>query len=153
VSITTARSYPSCHTRIRPTPILMYTVAKKPCSLLFTCTRKLSYSHTFGLSTILLSRRTHEIGIHKILGASPSDIFLLLLKEFVNTVIIAAVIAIPIIYVTNLRWLDNFSCHTALTITTFIYTLLLALCIMLLSICYQTIKTMISDQIQSIHHV
>ena len=106
----------------------------------------------FGLSSLLLSRLTHEIGIRKILGASQSGIFWLLSKEFFYTVAIAAVFASPLTYWVADRWYANFSFYLPLPATSFLYAVLLSLVIMLVTIFHQTIKTVVSDPVRIIRY-
>ena len=97
----------------------------------------------YGLTTLLLSRRTLEIGIRKVLGASPSGIFWLLSEESTHTVAMVAVVATPLTYLLAGLWLDNFSFHIALSATTYLYSILLDLAIMFSTMSYQTFKTLI----------
>ncbi|MGE5352737.1 MAG: ABC transporter permease [Acidobacteriota bacterium] len=62
----------------------------------------------FGLLTFLIKSSLKEIGIRKILGASGISLIILLLKEFYNLSLVAALIAIPIAYYLSAKWLSNF---------------------------------------------
>jgi putative ABC transport system permease protein len=59
-------------------------------------------------------RRTKEIGIRRINGASPSSIFALLSANMVRWIIIAGMIAVPMAYFVTSDWLNNYSNHTSL---------------------------------------
>ncbi len=61
-----------------------------------------------GLSSFTVSRRTREIGIRKVMGASVSRLVFLLSRDFVKLVIIANVIAWPLAYYSMNRWLQDF---------------------------------------------
>ena len=61
----------------------------------------------FGLAAFTAEDRTKEIGVRKVLGASTSNIFTLLLKEFVKWVIISTIIASPIAYFSMKTWLQR----------------------------------------------
>lgn len=63
----------------------------------------------FGLATYAVERRTKEIGIRKVLGASIGSITSLLSREFIQLVVIATVIAGPIAWYLANQWLQNFS--------------------------------------------
>jgi putative ABC transport system permease protein len=63
----------------------------------------------FGLITLMLSERTKEIGIRKVLGASVGQIVLLFSKQFVLLVGIAFLIAAPLIWYGGQQWLQNFA--------------------------------------------
>ena len=61
-----------------------------------------------GLSSFTVSRRTHEIGIRKVMGTSISRLVFLLSRDFVKLVIIANVIAWPLAFYSMNRWLQDF---------------------------------------------
>ncbi len=63
----------------------------------------------FGLSALLLSQRTKEIGVRKILGATMVNIMHIVSKDFVYLLIVANVIALPIVVYLGGKWLDNFA--------------------------------------------
>ena len=63
----------------------------------------------FGLTMFATIQRTKEIGIRKVLGASVSNIVLLLTKDFVKLVAIACVIAFPLAWWVMNNWLHDFS--------------------------------------------
>ncbi|HET6568638.1 MAG TPA: ABC transporter permease, partial [Rhodothermales bacterium] len=64
---------------------------------------------TFGLVTLAVSRRTKEIGIRKVLGASAPSIVTLLSKDFLKLVFIAFILAVPVAYFAMSRWLQDFA--------------------------------------------
>jgi putative ABC transport system permease protein len=59
-------------------------------------------------------RRTKEIGIRRINGASPQTIFLMLSKDVIQWVVLAGIIALPIAYYITSDWLNNYANHTSL---------------------------------------
>ena len=62
----------------------------------------------YGLSAFTVERRTKEIGIRKVMGASVTDIIKLLIWQFSQPVVIANIIAWPIAIYMMLRWLESF---------------------------------------------
>ncbi len=62
-----------------------------------------------GLASFSIQQRTREIGIRKILGATVSDIVLLLSKDFMKYVLLANVIAWPLAYLAMAQWLQNYA--------------------------------------------
>jgi len=62
----------------------------------------------FGLISFIIERKTKELGIRKVLGASARSLVFLLSKEFLKAVIIANIIAWPIAWMAMNNWLDNF---------------------------------------------
>ena len=65
----------------------------------------------FALSIAAAERRTKEIGIRKAMGASSTDIVLLLLWQFLKPVLCAVVIAVPLAWVLMQRWLSGYAYH------------------------------------------
>lgn len=63
----------------------------------------------FGLASYIAEARIKEIGIHKVLGASVTNICTMLSKDFVKLVIISLVIASPIAWLAMSKWLENFT--------------------------------------------
>jgi len=94
----------------------------------------------FGLASFTAERRTKEIGIRKTLGASVSEVILLLSKEFTRWVLVANIIAWPLAYFAMNRWLQNFAYRIDIGLGTFVLAALLALAIALLTVGYQAVK-------------
>ena len=69
-----------------------------------------------GLASYVAERRTKEIGIRKVLGASVSQLWQLLSKDFVVLVVLSSLIAIPIAYYFLHGWLQNYEYRTALSL-------------------------------------
>ena len=63
----------------------------------------------YGLSLFATTQRTKEIGVRKVLGASAGSLFLLLSKDFLRLVLIAAVIACPVAYLGVQQWLGGYA--------------------------------------------
>jgi putative ABC transport system permease protein len=66
----------------------------------------------FGLSSYMSERRTKEIGIRKVMGASVLQILQMLFSTFLQLLVIACVVAIPLAWFTMHRWLEDFSYRT-----------------------------------------
>lgn len=63
----------------------------------------------FGLSTYSAEQRTREIGIRKVLGASSQNVLLMLSRQFMMLVLLAFVIAVPLVLWTMNHWLNDFA--------------------------------------------
>ena len=63
----------------------------------------------FGLTTYAAEQRVKEIGIRKVLGASISGIVVMLSKDFLRLVTIAALIAFPVAWFSMNHWLKDFA--------------------------------------------
>jgi len=104
----------------------------------------------FGLSAYTAQQRFKEIGVRKVLGASVSNLVLLLSKDFIKLVVIAFIIASPVAwYVTN-NWLNDFAYRIEISSWIFIATGLLAVIIALATISFQAIKAAISNPVKSL---
>ena len=103
-----------------------------------------------GLVIYTTERRTKEIGIRKVLGASVSQIFGLLSSSFLKLVAIAVLIASPIAWVVVKNWLDNFAYHIDLQIGLFIFAAILATGFAFLTLCVQSVKTALANPINSL---
>src|SRR3569833_1875719 len=78
----------------------------------------------YGLISLITVRRTREIGIRKVLGASGSGLALLLTREFFVLMGLAALVALPLAGWGLYRWLSTYAYHTSLTVDMFFLPLL-----------------------------
>ena len=106
----------------------------------------------FGLASFVADRKTKEIGIRKVLGASVPGLIGLLSVNFTKWVLISNVFAWPIAYFFMSNWLKSFAYRINLSIWVFIFSGLTALAIALLTIGYQTYKAATANPIESIRH-
>lgn len=94
----------------------------------------------FGQASFAARKRTKEIGIRKALGASTTNIVLLLSKEFARRVLIANLFAWPLAYFFIRRWLDGFSYHVPVDFFVFVYSAIIALIIAIFTVSFQAFK-------------
>ena len=104
----------------------------------------------FGLSLFATAQRTKEIGIRKVLGASVSNIVLLLSKDFIRLVIIAFVIASPIAWLVMHNWLRDFAYRININWWIFVLAGFLSFIIALFTISFQAIKAAIANPAKSL---
>ena len=94
----------------------------------------------FGLASFMAARRSKEIAIRKVLGASIWNVMRILSREFIVLIVLANIIAWPLgLFVMN-RWMRNFSYHTRIGLGVFIAAGTVALAIALLTVSYQTFR-------------
>ena len=104
----------------------------------------------FGLAAYTAARKTKEIGIRKVLGASINSIVVLLSKDFIRLVIIALLIASPVAWYCMNRWLQDFAYKVTITVWVFAGAGIAAILIALLTISLQAIKAAIANPVKSL---
>ncbi|WP_232073895.1 ABC transporter permease [Spirosoma aureum] len=104
----------------------------------------------FGLSSFMAEQRTKEIGIRKVLGASVTNLWQLLSKDFLVLVIVACLITIPIAYYFMNSWLQHYTYRVELSWWIFAVAIVGALFITLLTVSFQAIKAAMLDPVKSL---
>jgi len=94
----------------------------------------------FGLTSFMLQRRTKEIGIRKSMGASVTEIYILITRNVSILVLIAAVIATPLIYLIADKWLQNYYFRINPGVLDFLAGFLLVFILAITTISYRTLK-------------
>jgi len=105
-----------------------------------------------GLSAFVAEQRTKEIGIRKVLGASDSGIWLLLVSEFMKWVLIASVIAWPLSYVIIHKWLQGFACRANVGIWIFGLSTGAAFFVALMTVTYQSVRAATADPVRALRY-
>jgi putative ABC transport system permease protein len=103
-----------------------------------------------GLSLFATAQRTKEIGVRKVLGASVSNIVMLLSKDFIKLVVIALVIASPVAWYIMHTWLQDFAYRINISWWIFFAAGLLAVLIALATISFQAIRAAIANPAKSL---
>ncbi|UCE18452.1 MAG: ABC transporter permease [Gemmatimonadota bacterium] len=106
----------------------------------------------FGMTAFIAQQRKKEIGIRKVFGAQVPGILLLLGTEFLKWVCVANIIAWPFAYYAGQKWLNNFAYRISLSVSTFISAGVLAICIALLTVSYQSIKSALANPVESLRY-
>ncbi|MFC2133202.1 ABC transporter permease [Bacteroidota bacterium] len=106
----------------------------------------------FGLAAFMAEKRTKEIGIRKVLGASIPNIIILLIKEFSKWVLYANIIAWPIGYYLADKWLTNYAYKIDLTPWIFLATGSIALIISILTVGFQAIRSAKTNPVDSLKY-
>jgi len=106
----------------------------------------------FGLAAFVTEQRTKEIGIRKALGASVSEIVIILSKQFTKWVVFANLIAWPVAYYIMNKWLENFAYRIELNLWVFVLSGLSALLIALITISFHAVKAATANPIKSLKY-
>lgn len=104
----------------------------------------------FGLAAFTAERRTKEIGIRKVIGASVFNLWKLLSKDFVMLVMLSCIIAIPLAYYGMTQWLNNYEYQTEIPWWIFLVSGLMAFTITLITVSFQAVKVAIMNPITSL---
>lgn len=104
----------------------------------------------FGLGMFTAQKRTKEIGIRKVLGATVLNITTMLGKDFLKLVFISILIASPVAYYLSYQWLQDFTYRTNISWWVFIVAGLTAMLIALLTVSFQAIKAAIANPVKSL---
>jgi putative ABC transport system permease protein len=103
-----------------------------------------------GLSSFAITQRVKEIGIRKVLGAGTGTIVVLLSKDFLKLVIIAALIAFPVAWLAMSKWLADFAYRISISWWIFIVAGVIAAAIALLTVSIQAIKAAMANPVKSL---
>lgn len=104
----------------------------------------------FGLATFTAEQRAKEIGIRKVMGASVSQVMVLLSKDFTKLVAIAFIIAIPVTWYTMTQWLEGFAYRINFDFRIVGIAGGLAILVALLVISFQSVKAALENPVDSL---
>ena len=104
----------------------------------------------YGLAYLVAMQRTKEIGIRKVLGAALNQLLVLLARDFVKLIAIAAVLAIPVTWFIMTKWLNGYAYHISIDLWALLLPVFAILLISLLVISYHTIKAAVTNPAKSL---
>ncbi len=104
----------------------------------------------YGLISFVTIRRTKEVGIRKVLGASVSQVVAMFSRESIALVLMSFLVAAPVAYYFMGQWLQEFAYHIELSWWIFALGAILTIAIALLTISFQTVKAALSNPVESL---
>jgi putative ABC transport system permease protein len=104
----------------------------------------------FGLASFTAERRTKEIGVRKVLGASVTSITCLLSKDFLKPVLLSVVLAFPVSWWVMFNWLKDYEYKTTIHWWVFALAGLLVLLIALATVSFQSVRAAMANPVKSL---
>jgi putative ABC transport system permease protein len=104
----------------------------------------------FGLAAYIAEQRNKEIGIRKVLGASVSQVWILLTKDFILLVLISCFIASCVAFYFLHQWLQGYDYRVTLGPGVFIMAAMVAIAITIITISFQAIKAALINPVTSL---
>ncbi|HEY5691340.1 MAG TPA: FtsX-like permease family protein, partial [Cyclobacteriaceae bacterium] len=103
-----------------------------------------------GLAAYMSEQRNKEISIRKVLGATASQIVILMSKDFTRLVLFSALLGMPVAYYAMSKWLDGYAYRTELNIYLFIASSVLVLVVATIAVSYQSINAALINPVESL---
>lgn len=104
----------------------------------------------FGMASFMVQQRTKEIGIRKVMGASPASLWQLLSVDFVILVAVSCALATPIARYIVDRWLEKFAFHTEVSWLIFAGAASVMLAITIFTVSYKTMRAALRNPVESL---
>ncbi len=106
----------------------------------------------YGLSTFATLQRSKEIGIRKILGATVAQIITLLSLDFIKLILLANLIAWPVVFYLMNLWLNSFAYHTAMSLVSFLLAALLLVIVTFFTVSGHAFRVAMANPVDSIRY-
>jgi putative ABC transport system permease protein len=106
----------------------------------------------FGMSSFIIEKRTKEIGIRKVNGASVTNIIGMLTSEFIRWVVLAFVIAGPIAWLFSRQWLNNFSVKVNISLLIFLAAGFITLLLALVTVLHHAWKVAVKNPVETLRY-
>ncbi|HET7178789.1 MAG TPA: ABC transporter permease [Chryseosolibacter sp.] len=104
----------------------------------------------FGLASFAAERRTKEIGVRKVMGASVWQIVILFCRDFALLIIAALMVGIPLGWWGMHKFLDGYAFHTDVGVPVVVITALGMIVVALLTVSFQSVRAALADPVKSL---
>jgi len=105
----------------------------------------------FGLAALSARQRDKEIAIRKSLGATESNILMLLNKEFLSVVFAGIAVATPLAWVYGSRWLEAFSRRIEMSGSHFLWAALVCVAFVVVSVSFQSLRAARANPVDALN--
>jgi putative ABC transport system permease protein len=106
----------------------------------------------FGLASFTAERKTKQIGIRKVLGASVLGVVIHLSRDFIRWVLIANLVAWPVAYYAMNKWLQGFAYRINIPIWAFFVAAFFALTIALLTVGFRSVRAALANPVEALRY-
>jgi ABC-type antimicrobial peptide transport system permease subunit len=104
----------------------------------------------FGLASFNAERRTKELGIRKVMGATVANLVVMLCKDFTNLVLVSLFIGFPVSWYLIREFMSDYAFHAEINWSIYMFTSITMLLMVLLSVGYQSAKAAVSNPVDSL---
>lgn len=106
----------------------------------------------FGLTSLAVNKRSREVGVRKVLGATVKSIVMMFSMDFIRLILISNLIALPVCYYVMQRWLEGFAYRTEMKISLFIISAAISLSIAVVTIAFKTVRAALADPVEALRY-
>jgi putative ABC transport system permease protein len=106
----------------------------------------------FALASFSAEQRKKEISIRKVLGATISQLMVLLSSSFLKLVFIGIIIAVPVAFVVMQEWLASFTVRTTLSVGLFLQSAFITILVALFTVGWQTYRAAVSNPVNALKY-
>jgi putative ABC transport system permease protein len=104
----------------------------------------------FGLASFTMEQNKKSVAVRKVMGATVSNIVMMMSKDFLRLVIIGLVIAAPVAYYFMNKWLDGFAYNVGFTWIVYLYAALAGLVVAFVTVSYHSLKAATSNPVNAL---